>query len=190
VSRGECRPLGESGASRARTGDLMPARHALSQLSYGPWVLWQCSRGLEFLSPGHAERLVVSSRRETKPNLRSAGEASDRKEIATLQFGAVRGKCIDLIRGIEPSPNSEAGASARVATDEDDVAVSTGPLALDPHKSFAQEKDHVESAALAYRPIDLDPRAWSPRASQRFRRSHPLIRRQHRQRMVVVRSDD
>ena len=41
---------------------------ALSQLSYGPWVVAQCSAELVLLGPVDAEPLVVTRRGETQLN--------------------------------------------------------------------------------------------------------------------------
>src|SRR5262249_26789217 len=49
------------GASRARTGALVPASHALSQLSYSPKLVFEC--------PVYPLGLVVLGRKQTKRNL-------------------------------------------------------------------------------------------------------------------------
>jgi hypothetical protein len=54
-----------SGASRARTGDLVHAMHALSQLSYGPRAS-KCSVERKIVSPVDAGALVVERTRETQ----------------------------------------------------------------------------------------------------------------------------
>src|SRR5439155_1062464 len=56
-----------NGASRARTGDLVHAMHALSQLSYGP-ASAKCSGEFEVLRPVHASSLIVLRRSQAKLN--------------------------------------------------------------------------------------------------------------------------
>jgi hypothetical protein len=149
-------------------------------------VPWQCSRELELVSPGHTEHLIVSGRRETKSNLRSSSETPDGKEVATLQLGTVRGECVDFVRRVQTTPNPLASPPARVAADKDDVSMFSCPLALHPDKSFIEEEDHVEATALADRAIDLDPEFGGLMHDGCFSDRALLIRRQHRQRILVV----
>ena len=72
--------LSVSGASRARTGDLVTASHALSQLSYSP--VERVRRGI-----GYRELLVVSRRRQSQMDLPPPAHVRDRDQIATAGSG-------------------------------------------------------------------------------------------------------
>jgi hypothetical protein len=76
----------ESGASRARTGDLQRATLALSQLSYGP-VAAQCSGELELPSPMNSESLVVLGGGQAKEDLLSGTNPVKWKVVTTLLSG-------------------------------------------------------------------------------------------------------
>src|SRR6185437_15780688 len=85
----------ESGASRARTGDLLAASQTLSQLSYGP-VPAKCSGEFEVLGPVDPASLVVLRRSKSEPNCREPIDPLDRNEIAAVELVAVRCDRIDL----------------------------------------------------------------------------------------------
>jgi hypothetical protein len=55
--------------------------------------------------------LVVSSGRKSKVDRRLASESLHRKEVALVEFGAVRGKRIDLIVGVTTA--HETGIASR-----------------------------------------------------------------------------
>src|SRR6266700_1460157 len=63
-----------SGASRARTGDLLSARQTLSQLSYGP-VATQCIGEFEVLGPVDPPCLVVLGRNKSKLDSREPADS-------------------------------------------------------------------------------------------------------------------
>jgi hypothetical protein len=94
----------ESGASRARTGDLQSATLALSQLSYGPVVRRQCSRELKILGPVNPKPLVVLRGRKTKKDLSTPAHPIDWEVITTPVIRAIRSNRVDFVGGIEPSP--------------------------------------------------------------------------------------
>src|SRR6266542_1918881 len=89
----------ESGASRARTGDLLDAIQTLSQLSYGPVTL-KCNLELEVPGPVDAGPLVVSRRRKTQLNRATVRKARDRQEITAIELQAIRREGIDLFRRV------------------------------------------------------------------------------------------
>jgi hypothetical protein len=74
----------ESGADGTRTRDLVAASHSLSQLSYGPLGLRQCSRELEILGPMDAEPLVVLRGHKAQINLRSGTKRVERDVVAAV----------------------------------------------------------------------------------------------------------
>ncbi len=85
-----------SGASRARTGDLVPARDALSQLSYGP-ARAKCSGEFEVFRPVQAGLLIVPRRGESKLDRAPFAERFERQEIAAVQVRAIGGERIYLV---------------------------------------------------------------------------------------------
>src|SRR6478609_3293292 len=90
----------ESGPSRARTGDLIPARDALSQLSYGPAELRQCSSELEIASPANSRVLVVLRRRQPQIDLTLGYELTCRKEETARRIRAVDTERVELAERI------------------------------------------------------------------------------------------
>jgi hypothetical protein len=167
----------------------MPARHALSQLSYGP-VAAQSSRELEILCPVNAVSLIVLRSRNAKKDLSPGAQIIEGDEVAALVVGTVGCERIDFSGGIDPSPNTLARSSARVAANEDGIANPRRPLALDAQEILAEKEDHVEPASLGDWAVDLDPELRRLMSDRCLRNRALLIRRQHRQRMLVVGSDD
>ena len=88
-----------NGASRARTGDLVPARDALSQLSYGP-VAAKCSGEFEVLGPVDSPRLIVLGLNETKLNSREPIDSMNRNEETAAELIGVGRYRVDLITRI------------------------------------------------------------------------------------------
>src|SRR5213076_1626894 len=103
-SRSSCRPDGNDGgaaalgkltrahwsglhdgASRARTGDLLRATQALSQLSYGPVRVGQFSRELVIGRPIDLETLVIRCCRQTQLD-RLAPDLREWEEVTTVEF--------------------------------------------------------------------------------------------------------
>jgi hypothetical protein len=88
----------------------MPARHALSQLSYGPFGLRQCSREPEILGPVHSETLIVSGGASPKLDMRTNPDPGERQVVTLVRVGAIGGEGIDLRGGIEALSQSFACA--------------------------------------------------------------------------------
>jgi hypothetical protein len=179
-----------SGADGTRTRALLAASQSLSQLSYGPSGLGQCSRELVILCPIDELALVVSRRMKAEENLTSSEESLDWQEVAAREIRTVGGKRVDFLSSLETAPKTFASTSVRIAPDIDHVAVARRPLALHPQQVIAEQEDHVEAPALGDGAIDLDPEFCCGMRDRRLRDSALLIRRQHRQQMVVVRPDD
>jgi hypothetical protein len=177
----------ESGASRARTGDLLDAIQTLSQLSYGPLVLPQCSRELVVLRPRNAESLVVFRGRKAQVQLPSGAERVEQNVVAALIIRAVRSSASISSGGIDAPPQAFSCATVRIRAHQDHVTDASRPLALHPDELIAEKEDHVEPSALSDGSIDLDPELGCSMCDGRLRdRTFFLIRRQHRQRMLVV----
>ena len=88
-----------SGASRARTGDLLSARQTLSQLSYGP-VAAQCIGEFEVLCPVDSPRLIVLGLNETKLNGREPIDSINGNEETAAELIAMGCNRVDLITRI------------------------------------------------------------------------------------------
>src|SRR5438034_2505033 len=88
------------GADGTRTRALLPARLSLSQLSYGPWLPGQCSREIEIVSPIDSPLLIVQARAQTKRDLGTTLNPSDRNEEAPIELEVVGSDRIDLLGGV------------------------------------------------------------------------------------------
>ena len=99
------------GADGTRTRGLLAASQSLSQLSYGPSMVSQSSREVEVVCPINAKSLVVSSGREPEVELRSAFELLDGQKEATIEFGAVGSKRINLGGRVKAPTQSFASSS-------------------------------------------------------------------------------
>jgi hypothetical protein len=87
------RAQGNGGARRDRTDDLMLAKHALYQLSYGPSYALRASEGRPSHSPGASRRSFVTSVRKTcppKPVGRRRMVGPGRLELPTSRLSGVR----------------------------------------------------------------------------------------------------
>jgi hypothetical protein len=78
----------------------------LSQLSYGPLFVAQCSGEVEIVGPIDAELLVVVGAVEAKVNLCSAHEVLVGQEKAAVNFLAVGRVTIDLTFDVDPAQQS------------------------------------------------------------------------------------
>jgi hypothetical protein len=144
-----------SGASGTRTHDLRAASATLSQLSYSP----------ELVVAGHsnAELLVVTGRCQTKVSSGLSVEFDDREEVAAVQLRAIGTDRIHLlgtVRRVDVAVGRIAGGSG---PNDDDLALSRCPLALNADQRGPQVKDQVVSLALGDRP--RNPNSQLDRAS-------------------------
>ena len=112
------------GASRARTGDLLHAMQALSQLSYSPEVADHLS---EVVVGCHvdAEPLVVARRRQAQMDVRRLIESLDRKQERPPELVAVQGERVDLVSAIP-----RADVAVAVARDVRRPARITSPTRI------------------------------------------------------------
>jgi hypothetical protein len=129
---------------------------ALSQLSYGPLVLAQCSGELEILSPIDELALIVSSRTKSKADLSPPRKLLNREEVATIKIRTVRGECVDLIGRVGTLPHTLTRSPGRVATNDEDIPVHRRPLALHPPKPVAKIEDQVKPPAFRDGLVDID----------------------------------
>jgi hypothetical protein len=164
-----------SGADGTRTRALRAASASLSQLSYGPLVVSQCSREVEIVGPMDTAALVVSRWGKSQPDLMRR-KAVDRHEEASVELEAVCGECIDLLSCIQTANEPCAGSPVGVAADENQLPVSCRPFALNAHESPAHDEDHVEAPALSHGPINLDSELESLERDCRFGNRSLLIR--------------
>lgn len=133
----------ESGAEGIRTPGLDAASVALSQLSYGP-VLAKSSRELEVASPVDALALVVPGRSEPELNRAAVREALEGEVVAAISVNRVSRESVDLVCRIRAMEQPVAGAPAGAAANDDHVAVSRSPLALNAHEPSIEVEDEVE----------------------------------------------
>src|SRR3954449_9708837 len=119
-----------SGASRARTGDIVPARDALSQLSYGPRCS-KCSGEFVVLRPVDAKSLVVPRRAETQLDVALIRERVHRQQIAPVEIAAVRGKSVDVFARVVLAKKAIAITPIAIAPHDNHIAAARSPFALD-----------------------------------------------------------
>lgn len=84
--------LSGSGASRARTGDLLGATQTLSQLSYSPELVLG--------RHGNSTTLSVSRRHEPEVHGSATIEMACRNEVTPIDVGTEETECIDLIGAV------------------------------------------------------------------------------------------
>ena len=169
------------GPSRARTGDLIPARDALSQLSYGPAEPLKCSPELVVPRPLDSQRLIVQRRCNAKVNLSKFHELFGRKEITAVQLRAVQGEGVELTDVVPPVDEAISVAPARVQTTDHDVALPDHPLALHPKQPRPKIEDQIESLVIQ-RPPNSKSVLERDCRNLRLGDCALLVRRQHRPR--------
>jgi hypothetical protein len=133
----------------------MPARHALSQLSYGPLKPSQCSREIEVLSPVNPLLLIVSRRSETKSNFLHSFRMSNRHEETPVKFQGVEREGIDLISRVKPADQTMAVATSSAAAPNQNVAVPGCPFALNTNQPRVEIEDEVVPSSFSRGPKDL-----------------------------------
>src|SRR5829696_5690143 len=106
-------PMAVNGASRARTGDLLHAMQALSQLSYSPELVLR--------GPVYTEPLIVLGWSEPEGYGPSACDERDRKQVDLVERQAVCGERVDLGRHIRPTHIPISAAPAGNGRHSDDV---------------------------------------------------------------------
>jgi hypothetical protein len=134
----------------------MPARHALSQLSYGPLVPSQCSREVEIVSPVDPFSLVVAGWGESKADLLEAFGVSDGDEETSIELEAVERERIDFLPCVQAPDESVSVPSASTAPGDHYVAIPGRPLALHTQEAIVEIEDHVVASTLSNRPIHVD----------------------------------
>jgi hypothetical protein len=137
-----------SGASRARTGDLLRATQALSQLSYSP-------KGV-IVRPVYRRPLCILGWGDTKVKGRAAGDLRRGKEKHAIESLAIGSHCVDLVSAVLASHRAAARESAAGEIDANHRSLETGPFALDPEDPVAQIKRHVVAAMLSNGLEDID----------------------------------
>jgi hypothetical protein len=117
-------------------------------------------------------------------------EALDRQEVTPIGVGAIRRERINLIRAVYPPQETCPVAAGRIAPNDDDIHIERCPLALDANELVPQIEDEVVS--LTFRDRLQHPYAESDCGNRNLGLGDCtlLIRRQHRQRILVVKSDD
>jgi hypothetical protein len=131
------------GPRRARTAGLRRATAALSQLSYGPVELRQCSSELEILGPVDPKTLVVLCRSEPELNRRPVDRHLDWQQETHLKRGAVCGYGVDLTLAVAAGDKSLGSAAVCSASDRHHIAPTNGPFALNAQKLWPKIKDEV-----------------------------------------------
>ena len=116
-----------SGASRARTGDLLGATQTLSQLSYSPELVTR--------SHGNSTALPVSRGLEPKMQHPAALQMCRWNEVAPIDVGAEDADRVDLIGGVDRANVAGWCETARAHAHDDHVAPTAGPLALHAKRS-------------------------------------------------------
>src|SRR5437879_5069542 len=147
----------EGGPSRARTGDLIPARDALSQLSYGPAELRQCSSELEITSPANARSLAVPTRRQTQADRCAPDGELGRQEKAGVHLRAVSRDYVDLSGLVLTVDESLSTSPTTSRTDFDRGAEINRPLALHAKQVRYEIEDQVVTSAFDCRTVDVIP---------------------------------
>src|SRR4051794_13575456 len=137
-----------SGASRARTGDLVTASHALSQLSYSPV---ECVP----LCIGYRELLVVSRRSKSETNLPPATHILDRNQIAATGFVTVDRDRVDLGCVVRPPNVAARGVPTGPGRHDDDAAAELAGLALHAQEALLDLEQQVLAPPLGDRTQDV-----------------------------------
>jgi transposase len=131
-----------SGASRARTGDLLSARQTLSQLSYGP-VAAQCSGEFEVLGPVDPPSLIVLGRNKSKLNSRESIDSMNGNQKAAVKLIAVSRNCVDLVARVRPLEHSRSGPATGIAANHKDVAIERRRLTLHSKQTRSNVQDEI-----------------------------------------------
>ena len=117
--------------------------HALSQLSYGPVGLRQCSPELEIRRPVHPDGLVVPRRLQAQLNSCPMDRHLKRKQVAPIGELGVGSHGIDL-PGLVLAVDETGASSARTpCSDDQNVAPSPGPFALNAQERGPEIEDEV-----------------------------------------------
>jgi hypothetical protein len=132
-----------SGPSRARTGDLRAASATLSQLSYGPEELGQCSSELVIARPLDSRDLAVPRRRESQLHARSENRKLLGQQVTALRRPTVRGDRIDLVLTVSTRHDPVWAAPTRSTNDHHHRTPADSPFALNPHKLWPKIEDQV-----------------------------------------------
>ena len=188
----QCRPSVEnsllSGAEGDRTPDLLDAIQALSQLSYGPRAA-QCSAELVLVCPVDPLLLIVLGRTEPQRDSPALREVAERQEVATVEVYGIRREGVDLTPAVAALHESARAAPPTDERNNEHVAVSANPLALDANEPPAELEDEVVPETLVYRSGNGD--AELDRGSDyRCFRDRPLLGRREHLPMLVARSDN
>ena len=117
------------GASRARTGDLLRATQALSQLSYGPEGV-KSSAEFEVTGPIDAKALIVGGALDPQRHVHTTGDLGRRNEVAPIERRAIAGKHIDVPDGVAAVNQSVSPSPTAAASKFNDVSSKSRPLAL------------------------------------------------------------
>src|SRR5262249_44210454 len=137
------------GPSRARTGDLLHAMQALSQLSYGP-VVRQSSGEFVVLGPVDQALLVVQRRRQTQLYRAPVHGETAWKQVAGIKIGAVNRDRVDLVFLVAASDESVRPTPTALAMDCQHVASTNGPLALNTQEPVVQIEYQVIDSILSW----------------------------------------
>jgi hypothetical protein len=138
-----------SGASRARTGDLVSATHALSQLSYGP-------KGI-FVRPVYRRSLCIPGRRNSEMEGRPAGYLLCWQKVNPIQRLAISRDGVDFFGGVLAADRSSTRQSVPNEIDADDSPLHASPFALHAENPITEIEGEVVSNMLADGLEDLDP---------------------------------
>ena len=183
------RPGSSSGADGARTRGLQRATLALSQLSYGPNFTAKCSREIEIEPPTYPSPLVVPCRRQTELQYALTVKCFKRDEVRRVEFEAVGRDGVDLIARVTATGKAICGPSARVATDDYDVAISRCPFALHTHEFRPQIEDQVVSLSVGQRLEHANVELARLMGDCKLGNRSLLVRREHFISVVVTPDD-
>jgi hypothetical protein len=111
----------------------------------------------EIVGPVDALSLIVAARGEPEMQLPTPYEVLRQEDEASIDLGTVGDDCVDLGRGVLPDAHPFKGAAARIATDDNYVASTDGPLALHSEEMLAKIEDEVVSPSFLEGSIDVDP---------------------------------
>ena len=101
--------------------------------------------------------LVVLRSIQPQPNLRTVREAIQRQEVAAIQIGTEGGERIDFIDGVRAANHAASSPPTRVASDEYNITVASGPLALHANEPRLKTEDQDVAPALSDWPVNVDP---------------------------------
>jgi hypothetical protein len=132
-----------SGASRARTGDLVSATHALSQLSYGP-------KGV-FVRPVYRRPLCIFGWPDPQIDSRTVSHLYRRNQVHAIKCLAIGRDRVDFICCVLASHRPTACQPVADKVDADHGSFQACPFALDPENLIAQLKSEVVAPVLGNR---------------------------------------